>query len=81
MTFLCAGRGAGVSRVLQQSAADTGVLQSVTGLRPGQTLQLEVDELRLDSTLTVAASDIVIRGRRGTTTVRCPATGGGFVMT
>ena len=70
-----------MARVLNQLPANMDPLQNFTSLRPGQTLQLEVEELRLDSTLTVAASDVVIRGRRGTTTVRCPAAGGGFVLT
>ena len=80
LTSLCAGHGTGVLRGLNQMA-NGDVLQSLSRLRPGQTHQFEDEELRLDSTLTVVASDIAIRGARGMTTVHCPPNGGAFLMT
>ena len=85
MTSLSAGRGASVLGGPNESSAveqARDVPTAMRSLQSGQTLLLDETEVHLDSTLFIAASDIMIRGAAsGMTTVRCPAQGGAFVIT
>ena len=78
-----AGRGSSALGRPNELSADEqmDVPLAVESLKPGETLQLEMEQIRLDSKLVIAASNIRIRGARGMTTLRCPAEGGAFVIT
>ena len=80
---LCAGRGTSVLNGQSELSfySQRDISSAVGSLQPDETLQLEMKEVHLNSTLFVTASDIVIRGAHGMTTVRCPEEGGAFLIT
>ena len=81
-TSLFPGRDASVLGGVNDKSAScqADVASDILSTQPGQTLLLNETEVCLDSTLTIASSDIVIRGADGMTTVHCPAEGGAFVL-
>ena len=59
---------------------EEGALQALWGLEDGVTLVWGVQEVRLNATLPIAASHIVIAGAPGMTRVHCPPGSGAFAI-